>query len=134
LAGLQFVFGDLEADASPSSGPFPADRTAAGQRLAALAWQNVNGGEKWYQDQKAVKEQTFTGTLEAAPAAQGATTLQRTALYKLAGKSVFTGGKKVKALDALVGQKVEIKGKAVKMELEGQNVDEVWVAQIRPAK
>lgn len=133
LAGLQFVFGDLDADASPS-GPFPADRTAAGQRLAALAWQNVNNGEKWYQDQKAAKEQTFTGMLEAAPAPQGATALQRTALYKLDGKSVFTGGKKVKALDALVGQKVEARGKAVKMELEGQNLDETWIAQVRPAK
>jgi len=37
-------------------------------------------------------------------------------------------------LDRLVGQAVEIRGKAVDMELEGQNLKEVWPAAIRPAR
>jgi hypothetical protein len=47
---------------------------------------------------------------------------------------VFTGGKKNKVLDGFVGKKVEVKAKAVSMELEGQNLNEIWISQIRPAK
>lgn len=133
LAGLQFAFGDLEADASPS-GPFPTERTDAGRRLAAMAWQRVSGDEKWYRDNKEAKEENLTGVLEAVPAVGGPTTLQRTSYYKLDGRSVFSGGKKHPALDALVGKKVEIRGKAVSLELEGQKLNEIWVGQIRPGK
>jgi hypothetical protein len=133
LAGLQFALGDLEADASPS-GPFPAGRTEAGKRLAAMAWQRVSGDEKWYRDQKEPKEEALTGTLTAVPAADGPSVLQRTYWYKLDDRAVFTGGKKDRVLEGLVGKRVEAKGKVVKLELEGRDVTEVWVAQVRPAK
>ena len=45
---------------------------------------------------------------------------------------VFTGGKKIKSLDALVGKPVEIRGKVVDTELEGQQLHELWPAQVRP--
>jgi type 1 glutamine amidotransferase len=131
LAGLQFVMGDLEADASPS-GSIAAERVAAGQRLAAVAWQKVLNDEKAYRD-ATPKERVFAGTLEATPPAEGATTLMRTTYYKLGDRTVFTMGKKVKALDDLVGKAVEIRGKAVDMELEGRQLKELWPGQVRPA-
>lgn len=131
LAGLQFALGDLEADASPS-GPFPAERTAAGAKLAVLAWYDVSKGEQWYKDSKQ-KEETFTGTLEAVPNAGGPGILMRTSFYKLGDKTVFTGGKKNKALDDRIGKKVEIRGKNTQMNLEGQALNEIWPGQVRTA-
>jgi type 1 glutamine amidotransferase len=130
LAGLQFCLGDLESDAEPS-GPLPQERLDTNLKVAAKGWKDVSKGEKWYQDQKAVKEQTFTGVLEAVPNADGPSTLQRARYYKVADRMVFTGGKKHPALDALVGRKVEIRGKPMDMELEGQQLKEVWVGQVR---
>ena len=133
LAGMQFCMGDLEANAEPS-GPLAAERLAANNEVAAKAWREVSRNEKGYRDMKEVKEQTFTGVLEALPWADGPTTLQRTYQYKLDDKKIFTSGKKHPALDELVGKKVEIRGKAVKMELEGQKLDEIWVGQVRPGR
>ncbi len=131
LAGLQFVFGDLEADAKPS-GPLSKERLEANMKATMYAWQNINIVEKQYRDMKDVKEQNFTGTLEAIPEAGGVGTVMRTSYYKLGDKSVFTSAKKVAALDALVGKKVEIKGKPVDMELEGQHLHELWPIAVRP--
>jgi type 1 glutamine amidotransferase len=134
LAGLQFALGDLDADASPS-GPLPPERLAENMKVAAMGWRDVAGNEKWYRDNKDVKERTFTGTLEAASANPGeVTVVQRKALYKLGDRTIFTAGKKNAALDALVGQRVDIKGKAVDMELEGKPLHEIWPAAVRPAK
>jgi len=134
LAGLQFVLGDLQADASPS-GPLPAERIEEGARIAAMAWVDVSNNEAWYREKKDVKELTFTGELVAVPEASGvAGTLQRQHFYTLGDRVIFTGGKKSKALDAMAGKKVEIRGKAVEMELEGQNLNELWPASVRPAK
>ncbi|HYE19769.1 MAG TPA: ThuA domain-containing protein [Tepidisphaeraceae bacterium] len=131
LAGLQYALGDLEADDKPS-GPLPADRLAKNMALAAKAFVKVSADEKWYKESKE-KEQTFVGTLEAVPNAGGIGIVMRASHYKLGDRTVFTGGKKVKALDDLVGKKVEIKGKAVEMELEGQNLKEIWPGQVRAA-
>jgi hypothetical protein len=133
LAGMQFCTGDLEADATPS-GPLPPERLAANNKIAAKAWRDVNKNDKHYRDMKDDKEQTFTGLLEANPNAEGPSTLQRTRHYKLGDKMIFTAGKRHPALDEFVGKKVEIRGKAVKMELEGQQLDELWPGQIRPAR
>jgi len=132
LAGLQFALGDLEADAKPS-GPLSEERLAENKAPTLYAWQDL-GTDKTYQDKKDVKEQTFTGELEAIPNTGAPGIIQRTSFYKLGDKTVFTGGKKKPALDALVGKKVDIRGKAVDMELEGQQLHEIWPASVRPAK
>jgi type 1 glutamine amidotransferase len=133
LAGLQYCLGDLEADASPS-GPLPPDRLEANQKVAVRGWKDVSRNEQWYKDKKDAKEQSFTGVLEAVPQPDRPTILQRAHHYKLGDRTVFTAGRKQPALDALVGKKVEIRGKAVDMELEGQNLKELWPGQVRPAK
>jgi hypothetical protein len=133
LAGLQFALGDLEADAKPS-GPLPADRLKENNDIAARGWKDVGGGEPWFKDKKDVKEQTFTGTLDALPEPTGVTTTQRTHFYKLGDHELFVGPKKNKTLDALVGQKVELRGKPVDMELAGQQLHELWPTLVRPAQ
>jgi type 1 glutamine amidotransferase len=132
LAGLQYALGDLEANDKPS-GPLSPERLAENLAAAKYASVDVLKNDKAYKDQKA-KEETFSGTLEAIANAGGPTTLQRAAFYKLGDKTIYTGGKKNAALDAMVGKKVDIKGKAVSMELEGKQVNEIWPASVKPAK
>jgi type 1 glutamine amidotransferase len=133
LAGLQFAFGDLHADAQPS-GPLSPERLAENNSVAAAGFQDAGGaGEKAYRDSKE-KEQSFTGTLEAIPQPAGVTTTVRAHYYKLGDRLVFTVGKKSKSLDALVGKSVEIRGKAIDTELKGQQLHELWPALVRPAK
>jgi len=131
LAGLQFVFGDLAADAQPS-GPLSPQRLAENNGVAAAGFQEAGaGGEKTYRDSKE-KEQSFTGTLEALPQPAGVvTTTMRAHFYKLGDRVIFTSGKKVKSLDALVGKLVEIRGKVIETELEGQQLRELWPALVR---
>lgn len=133
LAGLQFVMGDLDADASPS-GPLPPERLAANAAVAARAWVDVSKNEKWYQEKKDVKEQVYTGKLTANPDAGGISTLQRTHHYKLDDKPIFTAAKKSDKLDKLLGQQVDIRGRVVDQELEGQKLSELWPASVRPAQ
>lgn len=131
LAGLQFAFGDLATDAQPS-GPLSPERLAENNAVAAAGFQDAGaGGEKAYRDSKE-KEQSFTGTLEALPAPAGVTTTMRAHFYKLGDRMIFTGGKKQKSLDALVGKNVEIRGKIIDSELEGQQLHELWPAMVRP--
>ena len=133
LAGLQFCLGDLEADATPS-GPLPPERLAANAKIALRGWKDVARNEKWYKEQRDANERTFTGLLEPVPDAGGPSTLQRTRHYKLGDRMVFTAGRKHPALDALVGKRVDVRGKAVDMELEGRQLKELWPGQVRPAK
>jgi len=104
------------------------------QTLAGVAgaadWVKVYADENWYR-QQAGEEQVFDGKLEAVEPPQ-ASTLMRNALYKLGDRTIYTGAKKLPALDALAGKTVEIRGKAVNMELSGQAVREIWPAAIRP--
>ena len=93
-------------------------------------WQKLFWEEKWYQDQ-AGEEQVFRGTLESIPQTDMATTLMRTSLYKLGNRTIYTGGKPHPVLDALAGKTVRIQGKAVDMELEGQQLKEIWPGQIK---
>jgi hypothetical protein len=83
----------------------------------------------WYKQQTG-QETVFRGKLEAVQPPQ-ASTLMRNALYSLAGRAIYTGGKKVDALDKRVGAEVEIRGKAVDMNLEGQSIKEIWPASVR---
>ncbi len=131
LAGMQYALGDLEADAAPS-GPLSPERLQKNLAIGAKAFQPVNGNEKWYKDSKE-KEQTFAGKLEAVPGADKPNIVMRASFYKLGDRTVFTGGKKVKVLDDLIGKDVEIKGKAVDMNLEGQNLKEIWPGSVRAA-
>jgi hypothetical protein len=59
--------------------------------------------------------------------------MMRASFYKLGTRNLYTGAGKVAALDALVGKKVEIRGKAVEMELEGRKLREIWPATVRKA-
>ena len=101
-------------------------------KQAAAPWQKLFENEEWYKGQ-AGKEETFTGTLEAVKGAGGPSILMRTSFYRLGERTIYTGARKVKVLDELVGKKVEIRGKAVDMELEGQNLKEIWPAAVRLA-
>ncbi len=83
----------------------------------------------WYKQQPG-KEEVFRGKLEAVQPPQ-ASTLMRNALYRLAGRAIYTGGKKIDALDKRVGAEIEIQGKAVDMNLEGQAIKEIWPASVR---
>ena len=93
-------------------------------------WVKVFADENWYK-QQAGEEQVFKGKLAGIPEAGGASTLMRTSYYTLGERTLYTGGKRIQALDALVGRAVEIRGKAVDMELEGQKVREIWPATVR---
>ena len=52
--------------------------------------------------------------------------MQRSSYYKLADRTIYTGARKIESLDRLVGKQVEIRGKPVEMELEGQALREIW--------
>jgi len=95
------------------------------------AWRPLFEKEEWYKNAEG-KEQIFRGKLEAVPGADAPSTLQRSAHYKLAGRTLYTGARKVDALDKLVGKHVEMRGKAIDMELEGQRLREIWPAAVRP--
>jgi hypothetical protein len=95
-------------------------------------WQDLFAGENWYRNQPGA-ERVFSGKLVGlAPA--GETALQRTSHYRLGDRTIYTGARKLPALEALVGKSVEIRGKAVDMALEGQNLKEIWPAAVREAK
>ena len=110
---------------------------AAGLALAiepaADAWGRLFADEGWYK-QQAGEEQVFRGKLVAIlEPPQAKSTLMRSSLYRLGERTIYTVARKVPALDALVGKDVEIRGKAVDMNLEGQNLKEIWPAAVRVA-
>ena len=121
----------------PTSGPAasgPSASAPASKPASAPVggeWTKLFADEKWYKDQ-AGKEEVFSGKLEAVPEG-GPGILMRTCYYKLGARNVHTLAKKVPALDKLVGKKVELRGKAVDVELEGKNLHEIWPAAVRPA-
>lgn len=81
--------------------------------------------------QAAGPEQVFTGLLEQLPAPPRFSTLMRSHAYRLGDRKI--AGRRVPALDALVGRQVEIRGKALDMSLEGQDIREIIPAAIRAA-
>lgn len=97
---------------------------------APRGWHDLFSGEDWYK-QTDGKEQVFTGKLEAVPDAGGISTLQRASYYRLGGRTIYTGARKIDALDRLVGRNVEVRGKPVDMELEGRSLKEIWPAAVR---
>jgi hypothetical protein len=122
-----------------------ADKTGSGEVLNGTktvtnavggvdvkAWQKLFADEDWYKKQKG-EEHVFSGTLEGLPADNGMNMMMRASFYKLGARNLYTGAGKVAALDALVGKKVEIRGKAVEMDLEGQKLRELWPATVRKA-
>lgn len=94
-------------------------------------WIKLFADEDWYKGQ-AAPEEVFSGKLEAVQPPQ-ASTLQRNSLYKLGNRTLYTGAKKMPALDVLVGKEVEIRGKGVEMSLEGRELFEIWPASVRKA-
>jgi len=94
-------------------------------------WTNLFKNEKWYKNEDCI-EQIFKGKLEAIPDAGGFSTLQRTSFYRLGDRTIYTGAKKLPALDRLVGKQVEVLGKPVDLSLEGRNLREIWPAAVRP--
>ena len=105
--------------------------TNAPPPAAAGDWQKLFADEAWYQRQ-AGDEQVFTGTLEALPP-PAISIRMRHALYKLGSRELHTGARRVPALEALTGKKVDIRGKAVDLALEGQQLREIWPAAVRAA-
>ncbi len=90
-------------------------------------WVILVKNEKWYQ-QTPQKEQVFSGTLRLNPGDGKPSIRMRTAHYKLDNQDVYF--KKSQTLDDLVGKKVEIRGKLVKI-FRG---NEIWPAEIRQVK
>ncbi|MCG3179916.1 MAG: hypothetical protein BIFFINMI_02266 [Phycisphaerae bacterium] len=142
---FQFCLGDLGADnffyyysdlhdkMREAAGADAAKTVPAPAVPQAGDWTDLSSGEGWYKNQ-AGKEQEFVGTLEAVPNADVPSTLQRTSYYHLGGRTIYTGAKKMAALDRLVGKKVVIRGKPYDINLEGQAVSEIWPGAIRPAR
>ena len=134
LLSLAFSGGFAKGPASAPAASGPSTSAPASKPASAPAggeWTKLFADEKWYKDQ-AGKEEVFTGKLEAVPEG-GPNILMRTCYYKVGARNVHTLAKKVPALDKLVGKKVELRGKAVDMELEGKNLREIWPAAVRPA-
>jgi hypothetical protein len=102
------------------------------QAWAEEKWDALFEKEAWYKDHEG-KETVFRGVLKTVPKAGGVSTFQRSTYYKLGERTIYTGAKRVPALDRLADKHVEIRGKAVDFELEGQNVKEIWPAAVRAA-
>ena len=98
---------------------------------ASGEWQQLFADEAWYQ-QHAGTETAFTGTLEVVQPPMISTQM-RASFYKLGDRSIYTAAKRVPALEALAGKKIEIRGKAVDMALEGKQLREIWPAAVRVA-
>lgn len=92
-------------------------------------WTSVFADEDWYKTQ-AGPEEVYTGKLVGDKPTE-VSTLMRDAYYSLGDRTVFTSGQKHPALDRLVGQDIEVRGKAVDMELEGQSLKELWPGAVR---
>ncbi|MGQ9662307.1 MAG: hypothetical protein ACUVWX_08240 [Kiritimatiellia bacterium] len=104
-------------------------RDGAGDASTAEGWIILFAGESWYRQQSG-EERIFKGRLEAMQP-EGVGFLMRTAFYKLGERKIYTAGRKVPALDARVGKEIEVRGKAVDLELEGQTICEIWPAAVR---
>ena len=94
-------------------------------------WLKLYADEDWYKSH-ADPEQVFTGTLEKLPQEGGIGIPMREHRYKLGTRGIYPGTER-KPLEALVGKKVEIKGKPYDVHLEGQAVSEIWPGYVRPA-
>ncbi|MFB3894287.1 MAG: hypothetical protein ACE15C_19965 [Phycisphaerae bacterium] len=129
LAGAAASQVSVQPASAPATGPASGPASAP----AGRPWITLFANEQWYK-QQAGKEEVFTGKLEAVPNAGGPSTRMRTSFYKLGDRTVYTGARKVKALDDLVGKKVEMRGKGVSMNLEGQALSEIWPAAVRAAE
>jgi hypothetical protein len=90
--------------------------------------------EDWYKDQKG-KEEEFTGVLEKVKAPEVG--FGRFNAYRLVmgegdkkmTREVYVGNKK-DILDAYIGKKIKLTGKAVDMEVEGTMHKEIWPARL----
>ena len=102
-----------------------------GKQAQDGGWLELFAQAQWYKNQEGA-EQQFTGILEAVPGAGGPSTLMRDAYYRLGQWRVYTGGRKHPALDRLVGRPVQLRGKAVELDLEGQHLREIWPGRVRP--
>ena len=80
-----------------------------------------------------VKVRVFRGRLATVPRTDVATTLQRAYHYRLGRQMIYTGGTN-NVLNRLVGKEVEIQGKLIEMELEGQLIREIWPGAVRATK
>lgn len=101
------------------------------QGTSAGGWTTLFAHEAWYASEPGA-EREFTGVLEAVQDAGGVSTVQRRPRYRLGDRDVYTGATNLAALDALLGTRVVIRGKAVDMALEGARVREIWPAAVRP--
>lgn len=112
--------------------PLPDERggTVVRPLPPAGQWASLFEGEGWYKSVKAA-EREFSGVLSAVPHDGAATTLQRTGYYQLGNRMVYTGAKKVGALDSLTGKRVIIRGKPYDLDLEGRRVSEIWPGAVR---
>lgn len=105
-----------------------AGRPAA-TAVAAADWVLLFADQDWYKGQ-AGAEEVIAGKLESVTPPE-ISTLQRNSYYRIGAMTIYTGAKRIAALDALVGKQVEIRGKLVEMNLEGQHLNEIWPAAVR---
>jgi hypothetical protein len=128
--------GGLQEPGSPGQPTNPTEPSQKEPKSSSAkpdepAWQKLFADEEWYKQAEG-KEQIFRGRLEAVPQGPAIGFLMRTWFYRLGQRSIYTGARKLEVLDRLVGQEVEILGKAVDMALEGRQVKEIWPAAVRP--
>jgi hypothetical protein len=125
------VFWTGEIEAKPVSLKVDPTKVAGtGRETPGAGWTQLYADEAWYKRRKGPEKQ-FSGTLQAVPQAGGASTLMRAAFYRLGRWRLYTAARKHPALDKLVGKPVQIRGKEVRMNLEGRNLQEIWPASIR---
>ena len=99
-------------------------------KQADSEWNDLSANDKAYLDEYnklAEKKETFTGTLTSPGQVKEPNIVMRDEPYALDGVNVFTH----KDLSAYVGKKVEIVGKKVTFELEGQTLTEIRPLKIR---
>jgi hypothetical protein len=93
-------------------------------------WKNLYLDEQWYKGHKQ-PEQVFTGTLQRHKEPD-MSVLMRPHRYKLGDRFLYPN-EEHSALEKLIGQKVDVRGKPYDEQLEGQAVSEIWPAAIRAA-
>src|SRR3954470_20076373 len=109
--------------------------TSAADPGVVPAKRDLFGAESWYQGQPG-QEQTFVGILHRAGRG-GQVGFGRFNPYRLlmgnegnkSVREVYVGGKP-ELLALYVGKKVQLIGKAVDMEVEGQEHHEIWPARL----
>jgi hypothetical protein len=94
-------------------------------------WIVLFANDSWYQKESGI-EMEFNGTIYPYTEEPNLI-LMHYWYYRLDDRKIYICGQKNKVLDDLIGKKVVIRGKLVKMSLEGFSFTEIWPGAVRLA-